>query len=101
MIANPWIDAHADDIPPALADQLRRAVPTGEPTPAMLVASAAAVLGDVLAADAMTRAQALELLTADALATFAFETAADNPATIAALADTAMTTFAALAVPDA
>ena len=42
----------------------------------------------------LTRAQALDLLAADAFATYALEVAADEPESLAARADSAMRMFA-------
>jgi hypothetical protein len=87
--------------------------------PASLAARLAALLGDAPAADGpeavaqcvdgaervvagllrdgcTDRNSALDLLAADALATYAFEFAADRPDTLAAVAEAAMTRFAAL-----
>jgi len=55
-----------------------------------MVRAAEDVLRGVLAAEPMTRAQALDLLAADALVTYAFEVASDDPATLADRANDAM-----------
>jgi hypothetical protein len=52
--------------------------------------AAARELSTVLAASPMSRSAALSLLTADAFATYAFEAAADDPATLPARAEAAM-----------
>ncbi len=64
------------------------------------VDAAARAVGALLADGATSRASALDLLAADALATYAFELASDRPHELAALADAAMRRFAALAAPD-
>jgi len=51
----------------------------------------------VLTANTMTRAHALDVLSADALLTYAFEAAADEPSRLTARADLAMQRIAALA----
>ena len=65
------------------------------------VDAAERVVGCLIADGATSRASALDLLAADALATYAFEVASDDPATLGALADAAMRRFAALASPGA
>ncbi|MHB1225625.1 MAG: hypothetical protein ACYC2G_16480 [Gemmatimonadaceae bacterium] len=64
---------------------------------AALLAAGEALLAAVLGADAGSRDTALDLLTADALVTHAFERAADAPAALPALADAAMRRIALLA----
>ncbi len=54
----------------------------------------------VLRDGASDRALALDLLTADALVTYAFEAAGDDPAALPALARNAMRRLSRLAVPD-
>jgi hypothetical protein len=100
----------------AAADWLARCEP---PPPAALAARVAALLGDAplagpedavarcvagaervvagLLRDGCTdRGSALDLLAADALATYAFELAGERPESLAALADAAMARFAEL-----
>lgn len=62
-----------------------------------LLAAARSLLGDVLASEPAERACAHDLLAADALVTYAFEIAAEDPEAIDALADSAMRGFGALA----
>jgi hypothetical protein len=85
----------ADDarVPAALRERLGAV--RGDLTDASVL-----ILRDVLAADPMTRAQALDLLTADALVTRAFEDATSEPATLVARADDAMRHIAALAADE-
>jgi hypothetical protein len=59
-----------------------------------LIGAASEQLSRVLDAQPMTRAQALDLLAADAFATYALEAAADDPASLADRADAAMRMFA-------
>ncbi|MGH7619831.1 MAG: hypothetical protein ACREPM_21670 [Gemmatimonadaceae bacterium] len=65
--------------------------------PDQSVAAAEALLRDLLARPTAGRESALDLLAVDALVTYAFEAAATDPNTLAALADAAMTRLAALA----
>lgn len=100
MTVGEWLSAHEDGVPPALIARLRSAV---EP-PARgaggvadeLAGAAERLLGEVLAAHTMTRAHALDVLSADALLTHAFEAAADEPSRLTARADSAMRRIAAL-----
>lgn len=68
---------------------------------AELLAAGESLLAGVLRADAGSRCTALDLLTADALVTHAFERAADAPSSLPALADAAMRRIALLADADA
>jgi hypothetical protein len=55
-----------------------------------LIESGVDLVATVAAAEPMSRAQALDLLAADALLTYAFEAAADEPQSLVARADDAM-----------
>ena len=92
MNGGAWVAGHVDGVPSALADQVRTAASRHDD----LVHAAAQTLAHVLHAEPMTRTQALDLLTADALATYAFERAAGEPASLVGLADNAMRQFGAL-----
>jgi hypothetical protein len=63
-----------------------------------LLAAARSLLGVVLGSESAGRACAHDLLAADALVTYAFEVAAEDPDAIDALADSAMRTLGALAL---
>ncbi len=63
---------------------------------ARCVAGAERVVAGLLRDGCTDRASALDLLAADALATYAFELAGERPETLAAVADAAMARFAAL-----
>jgi hypothetical protein len=83
-------------VPPALGATLLTGVkgaPEGHVSEIMMSA-ALRQLALVLETKPMTRDQALELLAADAFATYALEAAADEPETLAARADAAMLMFA-------
>lgn len=63
---------------------------------ARCVVGAEQVVAGLLRDGCTDRTSALDLLAADALATYAFEVAGDRPETLAAVAETAMARFAAL-----
>ncbi len=60
------------------------------------IAAAEQTVARLLREESTSRASALDLLAADALATYAFELAADDPDAIPALAERAMARFAAV-----
>jgi hypothetical protein len=98
MNAAEWLRAHEAGVPPALVKRLRAAlvarVDGNVPVPDAMVTAAATLLTGVLAARPMSRAHALDLLGADAFATYAFEAAADEPDLLAGRARAAMQRFA-------
>ena len=65
--------------------------------PDAMVAASQLLLARVLAADSSSRQSATDLLAADACVTYAFEAAAEDPRSIAALAERAMQRIGALA----
>lgn len=89
-----------DPAPPeALAyrvSQLLSAVPARGGAVEQHIAAAERTVARLLRDQSTSRASALDLLAADALATYAFELAADDPDCIPALAAMAMARFAAL-----
>lgn len=90
---------HANDAPEPLARriaQLLAEAGAGEPVGRHL-AAAEHTVERLLRAQSTSRVSALDLLAADALATYAFELAADHPERIPELAAQAMARFAALA----
>lgn len=93
MTVTAWLDARRPAPPTALADRVRELVASApgddEPVAACLRAAELALVRLVREGDA-GRAQALDLLAIDALVTYAFEGAADQPETIAPRADAAM-----------
>lgn len=102
MIVRQWLDARTPAPPAALRARLDEVLGDKLDDDAaavadLCIAAAERLLRDVLARSSTGRDIALDLLTADALATYAFEAAADVPATIWRLADDAMSRFAALA----
>ena len=110
--ARDWVAKRTPPAPPALVARVDAALGTGpgdaregvEPSDdvaGVCLRAAEAILARLLADGALTRAAALDLLAADALATYAFEAAADDPDAIPARARAAMirlSSFAADAV---
>jgi hypothetical protein len=90
-----WLDARTPPPPAALRERLRDALgddlhgPASEAHDRCLAASERLV-GAIVAGGASTRAVALDLLAADALVTYAFEAAADEPERLAERTDEAM-----------
>ncbi|MCU0626402.1 MAG: hypothetical protein MUF21_07955 [Gemmatimonadaceae bacterium] len=94
-----WIAAHAAQPPARLRARLDEV--TGSGTDAAAPADALAfagqeLLASILAAGTTARDAALDLLTADALVTYAFEAAADEPALIDRRAAATMRALASL-----
>ena len=92
-----WLATNERGVPPRLAHHLRESVVAAGGTVNGLLDGGERLLGAAIAADPMTRAQALDVLGADALVTYAFEAAADEPGQLAEWADAAMRRIAALA----
>jgi hypothetical protein len=116
-----WLDARTPPPPPALAARMRDAVtavadrgrpsrhlagesghaadiaPIERPISALALDAGVQLLASVLRGPAATRAAALDLLAADALVTYAFESAADERIDLNLLARDAMTRIARLA----
>lgn len=85
MRTREWLAARQPRPPAALASRIRDLLPDAPADAALpetLVAAADAALRELLRRPARDRAVALDLLAADALATYAFEAAADEPETI-------------------
>lgn len=103
MTADEWLAARTPRPPAALAERMRAvlAAPAGaaptEHAPEAYVAAAEALLSSLLRDGCGARASALDLLVADALVTYAFEAAGDEPARLAERAAAAMSRIAALA----
>lgn len=91
-----WVAAREPVPPASLAARLQALLPEDARTtgasaaPPMLVEAAAAVIERLLQEGATTRASALDLLVADALATYACEAQADDPAALDARCTWAM-----------
>lgn len=84
MTARGWLQARQPRPPAALAARIEALVVDRpqEDIPESLVSAAAATLHTLLRLKATDRTGALGLLAADALATYAFEAAADEPETL-------------------
>jgi hypothetical protein len=88
--------------PPRLAARIEQALSDGSSAPraelsARCVDAGETLLRDLLARPSSGRESALDLLAVDALVTYAFEAASDNPSTLAQRADDAMRRLAAIA----
>jgi hypothetical protein len=102
-----WLDSRTPRAPEALASRIRSAlvpvldhdVEAGSGrTHDELLAAAASLLSAAPGTESLERRAAHDLLAADALVTYAFEIAAEDPDTLDALAESAMRYFGALVV---
>ena len=90
-----WLRDRTPAPPPRLAERIqtvlaeRTSRPVAE-APELCVAAAAELLHELFSRPTAGRASALDLLTVDALVTYAFEAAAADPATVEARATAAM-----------
>jgi len=99
--ARQWVAAHGEQPPVALRGRLDALLTTREsagdaPVSAALLSAGEELLAKILGSGSTQRDAALDLLTADALVTYAFEAAAADPATLDAQASVAMRTISAL-----
>lgn len=98
-----WLASRTPSPPPQLADRVRAlaAAELGQAaTPAdALLAAAERAVESLLRSGGLTRESALDLLAVDALVTYAFEAAADEPQALEARAERALARIAALAEP--
>jgi hypothetical protein len=97
-----WLASRKPEAPPALAARVRELLashPEWERLPRVdaFIEASELLLRRVLEGGAVARANALDLLAADACVTWAFEAAADDPAKIAAHAERATQGIAAIA----
>lgn len=95
MTVGEWLDARDSGVPPALARELREVLgadvgAAAREVPERCIAAAERVIAGLLMEDRTGRGSALSLLAADALVTYAFEAAADEPDLLAERARTAM-----------
>jgi hypothetical protein len=101
-----WIDGYTPPPPAALAERIYALVapriPAGQsaPGPDEYMDAADALLHELLRSECTSRASAIDLLVADALVTYAFEVASDDPARVVGRAEDAMLRIAALATRD-
>ena len=101
MTIGEWIDTRTPSPPPELRSLVRAALGAAAMEDARWTAdrcvdAAERLVAEVLGEGRTSRAHAAELLTADALVTYAFEAASDEPATLLARAHGAMTRLARL-----
>ena len=99
--AGDWVAAHAEQPPAALRARLdailnMESANADTPVAAALLDAGQTLLSSILVSGSTTREAALDLLTADALVTYAFEAAADEPELLDARAAAAMRAIAAL-----
>ena len=101
MTLDAWLQSRVPPAPPALVNRIRQVLAAGsphqEPCPDVLLDAGERLLTALLGADHLTRNGAADLLTADALVTYAFEAAAAEPDRMGELASGAMGRLAALA----
>ena len=90
MTVSDWLDGRTPAPPPVLGARIREAL--GD----LCLAAAERLVGGLLAGDCTSRDCALDLLTADALVTYAFEAAEQSPADLVPRAAAAMRRIAAL-----
>jgi hypothetical protein len=99
-----WLDTRTPAPPEALAARLRAALGSqaqrdARELPDRALDAALVLLAALMARECTRRDQALDLLAADALVTYAFEAGSDAPERLAAQAEGAMQRIAALAEP--
>lgn len=103
MTVRDWL-AHREPSPPRVlrerVEVLALSVPADAPNPAArLLDAAEAALARLAQCESGDRATALDLLAVDALVTYAFEMASQDPGSIPALSARAMTRLSAVAAP--
>ncbi len=99
--ASEWVAAHGEQPPSALRERLdavldSEAARSDAPVSDALLHAGQTLLASILGSGSTQRDAALDLLTADALVTYAFEAAADDPASLDAHAVAAMRAISAL-----
>jgi hypothetical protein len=102
VTVNGWLASRTPEPPPALAARIQvaiagRAERSTAETSLLLIESADAMLRDLLARNSEARDSALDLLTVDALVTYAFEAASTDPRTLIERSEDAMRRLAAAA----
>jgi hypothetical protein len=98
-----WLAKHTPTPPPVLAARVEALVGprvgmSGTPSPEAYLDAAEELLATLISDGCVSRRSALDLLVADALVTYAFEVAADEPARVAERAERAMARIAAFPV---
>jgi hypothetical protein len=102
VTADEWLLSRDPAPPPSLAERLRLVLAAAEdpgrarPAADVYLTAGEALLGELLRDGCVSRESALDLLTADALVTYAFEAASAEPARLEARAQRAMARIAAL-----
>ena len=97
-----WLRARSPEPPSQLLariDDMLAAHPPAGPTVDALLGVAETAMTGLLCDGCLTRESALDLLAVDALVTYAFEAAADDPETLDARTARALARIAALAEP--
>lgn len=96
-----WLDSRSAEVPPRLAAAVRDALgpelaAEARLAPEHCLAAAERIVAALLQREDAGRDTALALLAADALVTYAFEAAAEEPESLVARAEAAMQTLATL-----
>jgi hypothetical protein len=99
-----WLSARTPAPPPELAARLRtvlgaRLDESAAHAHEAAIDTAESLLSELLALECAMRDRALDLLAVDALVTYAFEAAAEDPDSLAQRATATMASIAALATP--
>lgn len=106
MTLREWLAARTPAPPAPLLERVQHALRASDQlqagdAPAQCIEAAERILRDLLRDGRDSREDALDLLAADALATYAFEAAADQPELLDVRAAAAMQRFAAAAMASA
>lgn len=101
MTVAEWLRSRASQPPEALARRLDAVLGeslslSADTIPELFLAKGERLVADLLNTHSTSRNSALDLLTADALVTYAFEAASETPSAIETRASAAMTRIAAL-----
>ena len=101
MTVSEWLRSRAPQPPEALAARLDAVLGESltlpsEEIPEVFLEKGESLVAGLLQSNSTARHSALDLLTADALVTYAFEAASETPSAIEARASAAMTRIAAL-----
>ena len=104
MTVAEWLDRRTPEPPAVLRARVEAALRDSLARdaihmPDVCLGAAERLIETLLRTDCTARESALDLLTADALVTYAFEAAGEAPAELAARAEDAMTRIAALGTP--
>lgn len=103
MTVGDWLRSRTPAPPPALAARLELILAASledavEQLPTVCLAACERLVAELLRIDCTSRESALDLLTADALVTYAFEAAGERASSIDAHAASAMRRISAIAV---